>query len=237
LKRFRRQLDEVVKRTKVIPVDFQGNLEAGAKYAAITIDDAFTCAAENVLPEMQKRGLPFHLFVPTSWLGRKAEWRWDWKTDEEERVMSVEQLKGLSRDGILCVGSHCITHRSLTGMSYEEAKREIFESKRLLAKLLSTEVTTLSFPYGEFDNRHVQLAREAGYRRVCSSEPQASDPSRFVTGRVDVDPSDWALEFRLKLLGYYSWMVCVSAMKVRIRKSFSVFNRLSTTDEGRQRQT
>ncbi len=215
LKSFAWQLDQLQKQFKVIRADYTGKLQPGSRYIALTVDDAFTCAATDVLPEMEKRGMPFHLFVPVLWLGRRSGWWRDGNAVGTENVMTVQQLAAMSRNRIVSIGSHCLSHRSLVNLSDEEAGEEIVNSKELLDSLILGDVDTLSFPYGEYNERHVTLAREAGYRRVFTMDPRTGFASSagFVTGRVDVDPGDWQVEFLLKAYGCYSWMVYASAVK------------------------
>jgi hypothetical protein len=42
------------------------------------------------------------------------------------------------------------------------------------------------------------------------------EPKEFVTGRVGVSPTDWPMEFRLKLAGAYRWLPYAFAWKRRI---------------------
>jgi peptidoglycan/xylan/chitin deacetylase (PgdA/CDA1 family) len=219
LQRFRRQIDEIVKRSKVIGIEGNGVLEPGAHHVAITVDDAFTCALQHVAPTMAARNIPFHLFVPAGWLGKRAGWWWDVNSMEKEMVMSADQLRTLAKRGV-SIGSHSLTHQRLLHLDEESARKELNESRKLLADLTGREVTTLSFPYGEFDNRLLQIARESGYRRVFSLEPRCvtAGNAQFVVPRIDVDPRDWPLEFRLKLRGYYSWTTRVTAWKARAMK-------------------
>ena len=42
------------------------------------------------------------------------------------------------------------------------------------------------------------------------------DPKEFVTGRIAVNPTDWELEFRLKILGAYQWLPRVIAYKRKL---------------------
>ncbi|HEV2395325.1 MAG TPA: hypothetical protein VGS27_00100, partial [Candidatus Sulfotelmatobacter sp.] len=59
-----------------------------------------------------------------------------------------------------------------------------------------------------FNQRLLDICRATGYRRVFTILPRLafSSPQEFATGRVAVDPTDWPLEFRLKLLGAYQWL-------------------------------
>jgi len=64
------------------------------------------------------------------------------------------------------------------------------------------------------------MARESGYEKVFTVEPKCdeSEMKDFVVGRVRVDPSDWRLEYRLKLLGAYRWLPLVSLVKQKIHR-------------------
>jgi hypothetical protein len=42
-------------------------------------------------------------------------------------------------------------------------------------------------------------------------------PGEFVLGRISVEPTDWALEFRLKLLGAYRWLPQAIALKRKLK--------------------
>jgi hypothetical protein len=76
-------------------------------------------------------------------------------------------------------------------------------------------VTLFAFPYGAYDDRVVDACRTAGYTRVFGIDPRAAaiDGSDYVRGRIDVELSDGALEFFLKIHGAYAWMVHASSLK------------------------
>ena len=125
----------------------------------------------------------------------------------DDRVMTAEELRE-SKGGLVSVGSHGVRHIQLSCLREDEAKRELVESKQQLESILGLAIAGFSFPRGEYNHRVVQWAREAGYERVFTIEPKLAleDPEEYVTGRFTVEPSDWRLEFRLKLLGAYRWL-------------------------------
>ncbi len=84
---------------------------------------------------------------------------------------------------------------------------------------MQRKVTLLSFPHGAFSDKHVELAEQAGYERTFSILPLCTyvDSLGFVIGRVKVDPSDWVIEFRLKLLGAYRWLLLAYEVKQKVR--------------------
>ena len=65
-----------------------------------------------------------------------------------------------------------------------------------------------SFPYGAFSEDLLTYCKDAGYTRVFTILPVLafSAPGEFVSGRVQVDATDWPLEFRLKMAGSYRWL-------------------------------
>jgi peptidoglycan/xylan/chitin deacetylase (PgdA/CDA1 family) len=100
----------------------------------------------------------------------------------------------------------------------EQARVELFDSRNKLRTLLNRDITLFSFPYGATSQRLVDLCREAGYERVFTIIPTLalSDPCEFITGRIAVDPTDWPVEFRLKLLGAYQWLPKIFKLKGRL---------------------
>ncbi len=207
---------------QVTPIALSGidNLATQTHSVAITFDDGLASFVENAVPVLLKMNIPATVFVVADTLGTKPEWSASYY-DPAERVMSAEQLKGLP--DLISVGSHTLTHPDLAKLRPEAAAREIVESRKKLELLLNRPVTIFSFPHGEFSNSVVSECREAGYQRVFSIEPKmiSSVQLEFVVGRVGVDPWDWPLEFKLKMLGAYRWQPYFRSARRRMKRIFS----------------
>lgn len=217
-KKFAQQMDDLIRWTKPISVTNKSQLEPGIHHVGVTFDDGFACITENALPELVRRNIPFTLFVPTGCFGQQPQWARNNKgRDFREVVMTVDQLRRLKGNGLVSVGSHCVTHSNLLFLSEENTKNEIIQSKHDLENILQKEVNTMSFPYGAFNQSLVEWSQKAGYDRVFTISPTLafSDPNEYVTGRVRVDPTDWRLEFRLKLFGTYRWLPLAFALKAQ----------------------
>jgi peptidoglycan/xylan/chitin deacetylase (PgdA/CDA1 family) len=216
--RFERQMDDLLRLAEPTTADRSSSLESGKRYAVVTFDDAYRNILVNALPALKTRGIPGTVFVVTEMIGRTAALA-DSSTvsTEERKVMSVEDLQSLP-SGMVTTGSHSLTHRYLTKLSPKEAVHEVAESRRILEQLLHLQVRLFCFPYGACSEELFRLCRKAGYDRVFTTAPQFafSDPTEFVTGRVRVDPNDWRLEFRLKLLGAYRWLPVAWIIKRKI---------------------
>lgn len=209
---FARQMDTLIRWAKPISADFKEPLTLGARYAVVTFDDGVESLAENALPELKKRKIPATVFISTEALGGFFG-----PEGCAEKVMSVGQLRRLP-SGLVSVGSHTMTHPLLPSMTEAEARREISGSRAKLEEILNKRITLFSFPYGAFNQRLVECCREAGYERVFTTLPTLafSDSREFATGRVRVDPTDWTLEFCLKLCGAYRWLPFAFALKRKL---------------------
>jgi peptidoglycan/xylan/chitin deacetylase (PgdA/CDA1 family) len=211
---FAKQLDMILRHCKVIDATKAHDLAAESEYAAITFDDAFENYVEEALPELKKRKMFSTMFVISDALGKGFG-----PVSHTEKVMSVEQLRALPED-LVNIGSHTVSHPFMPEIASEMARSELVNSKLALERMLGREVATFSFPFGGFSNELVETCRETGYRRVFTTLPEffTGGPDEFAVGRIRVDPTDWPIEFRLKLAGAYNWLPAAFALKRKLRR-------------------
>jgi peptidoglycan/xylan/chitin deacetylase (PgdA/CDA1 family) len=216
--RFARQMDILLLHAKPIAADHNEPLQPGQHHVAVTFDDGFMSAVENAVPELKQRKIPMAFFIPPGLLGTAPHWPgYGPAVGGDEIIATAECLRQLPSD-LITFGSHTMTHAWLPPLSDEEAKFQISDSRAELKKLLNRDIKLFSFPYGALNRRLVELCREAGYERVFSvlPAPAFTNPKEFVTGRIAVNPTDWKLEFRLKILGAYQWLPRVIAFKRKL---------------------
>lgn len=220
--RFAKQMDHVIRWSRPVSAYIKEPLEDGICHVAITFDDGFACIIENAVPLLIERKIPFTIFIPTAYLGRKPDWiivRWieEQEIKDHETVMTLDQLINLCHNDLISIGSHCVTHQNLLQLTDEAAKEEIFQSKLTLEALLNEKIVALSFPHGAFNEKHVEFAKQAGYERVFSISPRPafSQTDEYVTERINADISDWPIEFLLKILGAYRWLPLAFALQHR----------------------
>jgi peptidoglycan/xylan/chitin deacetylase (PgdA/CDA1 family) len=216
--RFARQLDDLLKYARPVPTDFNAGSSNGLNCVAVTFDDGLASVVENAVPELIRRKIPATIFVPTGYMGKGVDW-YDPPFDRiwRESVMTGEQLRSLP-ENIISVGSHSISHKDLTLLSHDQAWIELQGSKQELERILKKEIILFSFPYGEYNSKLVEQTRRAGYRFVFTTDPalMSLHNQKYLFGRISVDPSDWRLEFRLKVQGCYSWLPRALALKKRV---------------------
>jgi len=218
--RFARQMDHLRRWVEPIRADHVEPLLAGARYAIVTVDDGWASFVENALPELRCRNIPVAIFVIAGRMG-------DSMGETADHIVSEQELLGLAPDiarGLVTIGSHTSTHARLTALSQGEALRELTGSRARLEQVLEREVNLFCFPFGSASAETIELCRAVHYKRIFRAMPSPAlrDPHEFLIGRVRVDPSDWLLEFHLKLMGAYDWVPFAAALKRRVLKALHV---------------
>jgi len=206
---FARQLDHLLRCTKPLRADLHEPLVPNGRYSIVTADDGWKSFADNAVPELMRRKIPVTMFAISQRLGQSVD------GITFDRLVSAAELRALDA-GMVTIGSHTATHAKMTALDESEASRELRESREQLGAILGRDVTMFCFPYGEYCDAQIPLCREAGYRRVFTCVPELANPAEFVFGRIRVDPTDWPLEFHLKLMGAYRWLPMAIALKRRL---------------------
>ena len=219
--RFAKQMDVLKCLTKPVDIENPGAFLAGKRYSAVTFDDGFMSVVENALPELRARNIPCLIFFPSASVGMHPIWIRPPHEDAGELVAPASVVRDLAQDPLVRIGSHSMSHPNFRRLEDDQAILQFLGSKERLEQLTGKEVTAFSFPHGAFSSRSIALARQCGYRRIYTIEPlMLHDSQEGVVGRVRVEPYDWPIEFRLKILGAYRWMVHVSAFKCWMRAAF-----------------
>jgi peptidoglycan/xylan/chitin deacetylase (PgdA/CDA1 family) len=219
--RFAAQLDALLRQFRPVWALETNPLQAGQRYVAITVDDAFVSFFRNGLPELERRKIPVVVFVPTAFVGQKLEWAMEEEMESpDQQVASATELQTLARNPLVRFGSHTVNHRNLTLLSAGDARNELADSKKFLEQILRCDIDSVSFPYGAFTRRELLLAHQAGYKTCFTTSPLpvVGELNGGIVGRVRVEPSDWMLEFKLKLKGAYRWQERVQRLRLWLRE-------------------
>lgn len=219
--RFARQMDRVLRWAEPLRAGDTAVLAGDHRYVVVTADDGWQSFVDNALPELQTRKIPVTIFVISGQLGQTLG-------AEGDRILDDAQLRAIA-NGLVTIGSHTHTHLRLTTASRASALCELNTSRAILRLITGTPIDLFCFPFGSYDLGLVELCREAGYRQVFKSIPNvdADDRHEFLAGRVRVDPSDWPIEFYLKMLGGYRWLSVAVELKRRILTPFRSQSQLS----------
>jgi len=117
----------------------------------ITFDDGYEDNYRMAYPILQKYHFTATIFIITDFAGKYG------------RYLTWEQIKEMSDNG-LTFEDHTLSHILLTKASNEEVRAQLAQSKKALEWRLGKKVEYLAYPGGEYDQRVIQLTKEAGYR-------------------------------------------------------------------------
>lgn len=174
----------------------------------VTFDDAFENLLRNALPVLREFGIPAVVFAVPGNLGRAPQWSISASHPEHgERLMTAGQIGRLAGENVT-IGSHTQTHPVLSGLSREQIRWELAESKRNLEEMTGRPVDDLALPHGACNDVVLNVAREVGYRRIFTLEPRMHrlQTREDVVGRFSMSPDVWPIEFHLTCVGAYSWL-------------------------------
>lgn len=124
-----------------------------------------------------------------------------------ELTLSWEQIEQLNQNPLVTIGAHSSNHLSLAGLSREEAKREIVDSKERIELHIKEEVRHFAYPYGgesEAGTREFYLIRDCGFETAVTARFGGLDrkhlhhleclPRIFMTSKLVNLLADWKRE-------------------------------------------
>ncbi len=129
----------------------------------VTFDDGFADNLDAVAICDEYR-LHVSAFITTDYLGRDA-------------MLTPAQARELAAQANVEVGSHTVSHRRLDELTRSEINRELRDSRERLEDILSGPVSTLAYPYGNYDERVKRIAAAAGYRGAAAVRMALSHPA------------------------------------------------------------
>lgn len=167
---------------------FENRQPLPPKSVILTFDDGFRDFYTNAFPIIKKYNLRVVSFYPVNYTSYPNYMDWS-------------MLREIHNSGLVDVQSHTLSHFLLTRLTPEEARKEIFESKKNLEEGLRKKVYYLAYPYGDYNEDIVNLVREANYRLAFGtrSGTELHSSEKLFLRRVTVSGFDTLETFKIKL--------------------------------------
>jgi peptidoglycan/xylan/chitin deacetylase (PgdA/CDA1 family) len=170
----------------------------------LTFDDGFRELVEHALPVLERLGFTATVYVPTSFIGGRAEWlRREGESDRP--ILSAAELCELAAAGVE-IGAHSHTHVKLDEVPPERERREVSDSKAILEDVLGSPVRSFAYPFGYHRTSTRDAVRAAGYESACAvgyRVDRGSDP--YALARVPAPAGASKAELTGLLTGRGLW--------------------------------
>jgi len=159
---------------------------------SITFDDGYADNCHQAIPLLIKKSIPCTYFVTVENVLRGKPFAHDLAQGNRLAPNTVEQLRAMAAAGVE-IGSHCYHHIDLGQVvGRKQLHEEVVCAGRELQAAIGQPVRYLAFPFGQLENLNPEvflLAREAGYRAVCSAYGGYNFPGDdpFHLERIHVD--------------------------------------------------
>ncbi len=128
---------------KQVPIYF---VETDEKKLSISFDAAWGCErTEKILDTLEKYNVKATFFLTDIWL--------DDYPDMARKIADAGHE----------IAMHSVSHPHMSQISVEEATKEIDGNYQTIEKTTGYQPTLFRFPFGEYDNKSINLLREKGY--------------------------------------------------------------------------
>ena len=158
---------------KEIPDILEGKIEYSSRSAVLTFDDGYEDFYTDVFPLLKKYQMKATIYIIVNFIGRRG-------------FMNEKEIKEVLDSGLVELGSHTFDHLYLKFTPETVARKQIFESKKVLEEKFNVKIETFAYPYGAFSEKTIDLVKEAGYKAAVSVIPSMiqSKENLFYLSRV-----------------------------------------------------
>jgi len=168
------------------------------KPVIITFDDGYESVFTKVLPVMRSAGFKGVVYIPSAFINRYNDWDVQFG-NKKFKHLNKAQLLELQGHGFE-IGSHTVSHMALTKLSPGEIARELAKSKGELETILGREVISVCYPFGQFNNDIIRIAKECGYRFGLGSVHYNREDENMALRRFNIYRFDSRNIFNKKLV-------------------------------------
>ncbi|MFP4014056.1 MAG: polysaccharide deacetylase family protein [Chitinispirillaceae bacterium] len=145
------------------------------KTAVITFDDGFLDFYEHALPLLEEKKMKSTLFPVAGHIGATSTW------DVVANIphLTAPMIREIAQRGHE-IGSHTLTHANLPWLQSKQLKKELQDSKFILEDITGTAVNSISFPFGSWNRRVWDTAREIGYEHGTAYRGHSKAPPELL---------------------------------------------------------
>jgi len=167
--KFKSQLDILIKYKYNFKIfkNIDAQVPEEQHQVILTFDDGYECIYHHAFPLMRELKITGVIFLISDYINKKNDWE-SYSIQRKHTHMTKDQIIDMHRAGFE-FGSHGRRHLYLNNKPDKIIITEISDSKKRIEDLIGDEVVTFCYPFGQFNQRIVQLVKQAGYKYALGS--------------------------------------------------------------------
>jgi peptidoglycan/xylan/chitin deacetylase (PgdA/CDA1 family) len=204
-KMFERQLNILKKVGRIVPLSevvayASGKQSLSGSVIALTFDDGYVDFLQTALPVLKREQIPATLFV-----SERPDRN---ELGNDHALLTREQLVELSREPLVTLGAHGVSHRKLTDVSDESLRAELIGSKAFIEELTGAPCYWFAYPKGASNPIVREETRNAGFSAGFTIKQGTVRPHADLMSlrRVVVQKGISPFAFRWRLTRFIDWM-------------------------------
>ena len=154
---------------------------------ALTFDDGFLDNYQYAYPLLKKYNIKATIYLATQIEGIEQ--------------LQAEQIQEMFNSGLIEFGAHTQHHVNLLQIDDEQAYQEILKSKKDVETLIS-DCRSFAYPYGRFNEKHVEMVRQIGFKNAVSTRKKIerySENNHLKLPRISASGKMNQLQMRIAL--------------------------------------
>jgi len=201
-----RQFDGHLRWLKKQPLEFttlaqlkDGEQPACKRLLMLTFDDGLRDNYTAALPVLRRHAVPAVVFPVCNDIGRRGVVWEEAKDQAPVDLVSASEMQEMQKQGVE-FGSHLLEHTHLTRHTAESQNQQLTESKNVLHQVLSGEVLSVAYPYGDVDGPAAARAATAGYYFGLTTDAGTNtrDSNRMLLKRIPAKGSKLYHPFKFR---------------------------------------
>jgi len=143
----------------------------------LTFDDGYESCYSRVFPLLKEFNFKASFFIFTNFIGETPENRqnndWNIGYRPKTRHLVWTEITEMVNSGLVEIGSHTQSHKSLTNLNLDEVNKELAASKEIIDHYLKSKTYIFSYPGGHgYNNDEIRnLILKNGYIAAVSAFP------------------------------------------------------------------
>ncbi len=148
----------------------------GRDDVGITFDDSNESDFTLALPLLKERKMKARFFVVARRIGQKGS-------------LSAGQIQALCAEG-MAVENHGMSHRNWMQLTPAGLREELVEARELIGRVTGIPITEAACPFGGYNRRVLRMLRQAGYRKIYTSDRGMARADAWIQPRITLRRHD-----------------------------------------------